>query len=105
MTEHLAGAIGFWEQRDFRHTAKLTAKEYHGRLVSDFEGTQEYHEAARELTSEQGTASRNLTDTEKINLEMIAQRQNDEAERQKYLDSASSDNLSQQLRGRGSRSR
>ena len=52
LDEELADrAIESREQRDFRHTVKLAAREHHGRLVNNFEKASDYHEAAQELAS------------------------------------------------------
>jgi hypothetical protein len=85
LTEYLARAIESSEQRDLRHTVKLAAREHHGRLVSEFEKAKGYHEAARELASEATKREPQFTDKEKINLEIHAERQNDEGERERYL--------------------
>jgi len=50
--------------------------------------TQQYHEAARELASEAKDRNPQFSDKEKINLEIYAERQNDEAERSRYLELA-----------------
>jgi len=86
LTEYLARAIESTERRDFRHTVKLAAHEHHGRLVGEFEKARDYHEAARELASEAKNREPKFTDQEKINLEIYAERQNDEAEREQYLE-------------------
>jgi hypothetical protein len=96
LTEYLVRAIESREQRDFRHTVKLAAKEHHGRLVSDFEKAQDYHGAARELASEAKDRDPQFNDKEKINLEIYAERQNDEAERERYLDLARGEGQSQE---------
>jgi hypothetical protein len=85
LTEYMARAIESREQRDFRHAVKVAAKDHHGRLVSDFEKAQDYHEAVRELASELRDREPRFTDKEKINLEIYAERQNDEMTRQQYL--------------------
>jgi hypothetical protein len=92
LTEYLARAITeSREQRDFRHTVKIAAREHHGRLVSDFEKASDYQEAARELASEAKERNPKFNDKEKINLEIYAERQNDEAERSRYLELARGD--------------
>lgn len=96
LTEYLARAIESREQRDFRHTVRLAAKEHHGRLVSDFEKAQDYHEAARELASEAKNRDPEFNDKEKINLEIYAERQNDEATRDRYLELARGESQSQE---------
>lgn len=89
LTEYLARAVlETSEQRDHRQTVKLAAREHHGRLSSDFAKAQDYHEAARELASEAKERDPKFTDKEKINLEIYAERQNDAAERERYLELA-----------------
>jgi len=88
LTEYLARAIESTEQRDFRRTVKLAAHEHHGRLVSEFEKAQEYHHAAHQMASGAKDREPTFTDKEKINLEIHAERQNDDAERERYLDLA-----------------
>jgi len=105
LTEYLARAIESSEQRDHRHTVKLAAREHHGRLVDDFEKASDYHEAAKELASEGKDGEPKFTDKEKINLEIYAERQNDAAERERYLELARSESRSQQLDISASRGR
>jgi hypothetical protein len=101
----LARAIESREQRGFRHTVKSAAKEHHGRLVNDFEKAQDYHEAARELASEAKDRDPQFNDKEKINLEIYAERQNDAAERERYLELARGDSHTQEHDLAASRSR
>ena len=96
LTDYLTRAIESREQRDFRHTVKSAAKEHHGRLVGDFEKAQDYHDAARELASEAKDRDPQFTDKEKINLEIYAERQNDEATRDRYLELARGESQSQE---------
>jgi hypothetical protein len=105
LTEYLARAIESSEHRDYRHTVKLAAREHHGRLVNDFEKASGYHEAARELASEATDRDPKFTDKEKINLEIYAERQNDEAERERYLELARGEGHSQEHEASASRSR
>jgi hypothetical protein len=72
-------------QREYRQTLNLTAKEHHGRLVTEFEKASEYHDAARELASAVTNRNPKLTDKEKINLEIYAERQTDPQERERFL--------------------
>ena len=65
-------------------------------MASDFERAQEYHEAARELASEAKDRNPQFNDKEKINLEIYAERQNDEAERSRYLELERGENHSQE---------
>jgi len=96
VTEYLVRTITeSREQRDFRQTVKLAAHEHQGRLASDLNKAQEYHEAARELASEATDRNPQFTDKEKINLEIYAERQNDEAERSRYLELARGEDHSQ----------
>lgn len=97
VTEYLARTITeSREQRDFRQTVKLAAHEHHGRLVTDLNKAQEYHEAARELASEVTGRNPRFTDKEKINLEIYGERQNDEAERERYMQLARDESLGQE---------
>ena len=84
------------EQRDHRHTVKAAAREHHGRLVNDVEKASDYHEAALELASEAKDREPKFTDKEKINLEIYAERQNDAAERERYLELARSESKNQE---------
>jgi len=87
LTEYLANVImDTREQRDHRHSVKLAAREQHGRLVNDLEKARDYHEAARELAAEAKDREPEFTDKEKINLEIYGERQNDPAERERYLE-------------------
>jgi hypothetical protein len=76
------------EQREYRQDVKLAAREQHGRLVSDLERAEHYHREARELASEVRYRNPQFTDKEKINLEIYGERQNEESERERYLDLA-----------------
>ncbi len=97
LTEYLARAITETrEQRDFRQTVKLAAREHHGRLAGDFAKALEYHETALELASEAKDRSPQFNDKEKINLEIYAERQNDEAVRERYLELARGEDHSQE---------
>jgi hypothetical protein len=92
LTEYLARAITeSREQRDFRHTVKLAAREHHVRLIKDFEKTSKYHDAARQLASEAKERGPQFTDKEKINLEIYGERQNDAAKRERHLELALGD--------------
>jgi hypothetical protein len=91
LTEYLARAIESSAYRDYRHTITSAAHEHHGRLVKDFEKASSYHEAARELASEAQGQEPKFTDKEKINLEIYAERQNDDAERERCMNLARSD--------------
>lgn len=89
LTEYLARAIlESREQRDHRLSVKSAALEYHGRLVNDFDKASNYHEAAHQLANDAKDREPQFTDKEKINLEIYAERQNDAAEREKYLEMA-----------------
>ena len=71
-----------------RHDVKTTARAHETRLVSDLERAEQYHQAARAVAAEAKDRSPQFTDKERINLEIYAERQNDESEREKYLDLA-----------------
>ena len=89
LTEYVARALTeSQEQRQYRHDVKTTARAHETRLVSDLERAEQYHQAARELASEAKDRNPQFTDKERINLEIYAERQNDESEREKYLDLA-----------------
>lgn len=88
LTDYLARAIESRQERDHRHSINLAAREHHGRLVSDFEKAQDYCATARELASEARNAEPQFTDKERINLEIYAERQNDEMSRAQYLELA-----------------
>ena len=105
LTEYLARAIESREQRDFRHTVKLAAQEHHGRLVDNFEKASDYHEAARGFASEAKDRDPQFTDKEKINLEIYAERQDDAAERERYLELARSEGHAQEREASVARSR
>jgi len=85
LTDYLARAIESTQQRDQRHSINLAAREHHGRLVSDFEKAKDYYATARELASEAHGTEPQFTDKEKIDLEIYAERQNDPAERDRFL--------------------
>ena len=78
LTDYLARAIESTQQRDHRHSINLAAREHHGRLVSDFEKAKDYYATARDLASEAHGSEPQFTDKERINLEIYAERQNDE---------------------------
>jgi hypothetical protein len=92
-------------QRNHRHAVKLAASEHHGRLVNDFEKASDYHKEARELASEATGHDPKFTDKEKINLEIYAGRQNDAAERERYLELARGESHTQDREVASSRSR
>ena len=86
LTEYLANAIlASREQRDHRQAVKLAAREHHDRLVNEFEKAGDYHAAAHELAAEAKGREPKFTDKEKINLEIYAERQNDDTARERYL--------------------
>jgi len=87
VTEYIVRAVtDTQEQRQYRHDVKLAAHAHETRLVSDLERAEQYHQAARELASDAKDRNPQFTDKEKINLEIYAERQNDESEREKYLE-------------------
>jgi hypothetical protein len=85
LTDYLARLMETTPQREYRQTLNLTAKEHHGRLVTEFEKASEYHDAARELASAVTNRNPKFTDKEKINLEIYAERQTDPQERERFL--------------------
>lgn len=93
------------EQRDHRQLVKSAARTHRYRLRSDFERTSEYQEAARELALEAKGRAPSFSDKEKINLEIYAERQNDVAEREKYLELARGETHSQEREISTSKSR
>jgi len=96
LTEYVARALTeSQEQRQYRHDVKTTARTHETRLVSDLERAEHYHEAARELASEAKDRNPQFTDKEKINLEIYAERQNDESDRERYLELARGSEQSQ----------
>jgi hypothetical protein len=89
LTEYVARALTeSQEQQQYRHDVKTTARAHETRLVSDLERAEQYHQAARELASEAKDRNPQFTDKEKINLEIYAERQDDEFERERYLNLA-----------------
>jgi MobL relaxases len=96
LTEYIARSLTeSQEQRQYRHDLKTTGRAHETRLVSDLERAEQYHQAARELASEAKDRNPQFTDKEKINLEIYAERQNDESEREKYLELARGSEQSQ----------
>ena len=96
LTEYVARALTeSQEQRQYRQDVKTSARAHETRLVSDLERAEQYHQAARELASEAKDRNPQFTDKEKINLEIYAERQNDESERERYLDLARGSEQSQ----------
>src|ERR1051326_7117787 len=89
LTEYVTRALTeSREQREYRHDVKLAAHAHETRLVSDLERAEQYHKAARELASEAKDRNPQFTDKEKINLEIYAEQQNDESDRERYLELA-----------------
>lgn len=76
------------ERRKYRNDSKLAASEHHNHLVSDLDLAEQYHQQARDLASETKNRDPQFTDKEKINLEIYAERQTDDQDRQRYLDLA-----------------
>jgi hypothetical protein len=91
LTDYLARAIESQGQRDYRHTVRSAAHETHSRLVRDFDKAMNYHEAVRELAAEAHGSEPQFTDKERINLEIYAERQNDEMTRDQFLELARND--------------
>jgi len=101
LTDYLARAIESREQREHRHSINSAARDHHGRLVSDFEKAQDYYATARELASEAHGSEPQFTDKEKINLEIYAERVNNDLDRDQYLALARSDQESGGYEARG----
>src|ERR1043165_9560490 len=96
LTEYVTRALTeSREQREYRHDVKLAAHAHETRLVSDLERAEQYHQTARELASEAKDRNPQFTDKEKINLEIYAERQNDESDRERYLELARGSEQSQ----------
>jgi hypothetical protein len=96
LTEYVARALTeSQEQRQYSHDVKTTARAHETRLLSDLERAEHYHQAARELASEAKDRNPQFTDKEKINLEIYAERQNDESDRERYLELARGSEQSQ----------
>lgn len=96
LTDYLARAVESQSQRDYRQSVKSAAHETHTRLVKDFDKAMNYYEAARDMASEAQGRDPRFTDKEKINLEIYAERQEDETARQNYLALARGDNQAQE---------
>lgn len=88
LTDYLARAIESTGARDYRRLVKTAAHEQHSRLVTDFDKATHYHEAAREMAIQAEGREPQFTDRETMNLEIYAERQNDEMMRQQYLELA-----------------
>src|SRR5205807_8813148 len=101
LTDYLARAIESRGQRDHRHSIQLAAREHHGRLASDFEEARDYYATARELASGAHGSEPQFTDKERINLEIYAERVNNDLERDQYLALARSDQESGGYEARG----
>jgi hypothetical protein len=91
LTDYVARAIESGPQRDHRHSINAAAREHHSRLVSDFEKAKDYYATARDLASEADRHDPQFTDKEKVNLEIYAERQNDETIRNQFLGLARTD--------------
>src|SRR5205814_4516329 len=105
LTDYLARPLESSQQREHRHSMNLAAREHHGRLVSDFEKAKDYYATARELASEAHGSDPSFTDKEKINLEIYAEQQNDNGERERYMELARAENHSQEHVASASRER
>lgn len=96
LTDYLARVIlETREQRDHRQSVKSAARDHHGRLVNDFDKASNYHAAARELGSEVKNREPQFTDKERMNLEIYAERLNDDHVRNAHLELARSSDGSQ----------
>jgi hypothetical protein len=93
LTDYLARAIESSGARDYRRLVKAAAHEQHSRLVKDFDKAMNYHEAAREIAERSQGRNPQFTDKERINLEIHAERQNDETLRAEFLSLARNDTL------------
>jgi len=85
LTDYAVRVIESREQRQYRQSINTAAREHHGRLVADFEKAKDYYATARELASTAKDCDPRFTDKEKINLEIHAERQFDDSERDRYL--------------------
>jgi len=94
LTDYVARALESYQQRDYRHSINVTAREQHGRLITDFEKAKDYYSTARELASEARGSDPQFTDKERINLGIYAERQDDDQTRQEYLQLARDDGRS-----------
>jgi hypothetical protein len=94
LTDYLARAIESQGQRDYRRSVKSAAHETHSRFIKDFDKAMDYHEATRELATEAQGREAKFTNKEKINLEIYAERQNDETIRDQILELARGDAVS-----------
>lgn len=85
--------------REHRGNIKTASVEYHQKLVSDFQKSRDYYQAAREITAEVRNEIHSqeglekilqpvFTAKERINLEIYAERQTDALERERYLNLA-----------------
>ena len=92
-------------QRDHRYSVKSAAREHHGQLIDDFQKAQDYHAVARELASHIREREPQFTDKERINLEIYAERQNEDASRERYLELARRETQSQEHEVAASRGR
>jgi hypothetical protein len=89
LTEYLVRAFTeSQEQRKYRQDVKVAARDHRDRLVSDLNRAEQYHQQARELAAEAENRTPQFTDKEKINLEIYAERQDDDRDRQQYLELA-----------------
>lgn len=105
LTDYLVRLLESNAQRDRRHSINLAAREHHGRLVSDFEKARDYHSAAHELASDAAGREPKFTDKEKMNLEIYAERQNDDMTRERYLGLAREQTAERQQEAAASHSR
>ena len=92
LTEYVTRALTeSREQREYRHDVKLAAHAHETRLVNDLERVGQYDQAARDLASEAKDRNPQFHDKEKINLEIYAERQDDDEMREHYLQLARGD--------------
>jgi len=97
VTEYIVRAVTeTQEQLQYRQDVKLAAHAHETRLVNDLERAEQYHQAAHELAAEAKYRNPQFTDKERINLEIYAERQSDESERERYLELARGHKQSQE---------
>ena len=105
LTDYVARAIESNQQTEHRHAIKNAAREHYRHLVNDFEKAKSYFATARELASGAEGHDPEFTDREKANLEIYAERQNDEMTRDQFLQLARTESHTRQLEGAETRSR
>jgi len=94
LTDYLARLLETAAQRGYRHSINLAAHEQHERLVSDLDRARSYYQTTHDLAAPVQGHDPEFTDKEKINLEIYAERQNDEMVRDQFLQLARADTSS-----------